>query len=67
MTSRKAWLCVPAQAPIRLTEVSLVNQSFEDAQEPLESVVPEVALFDLEARVANIFIEGAPQSSGEVI
>ena len=45
----------------------LVNQSFEDAQEPLESVIAVVALFDLEARVANIFIEDAPQSSGEVI
>jgi hypothetical protein len=57
-----------AEDPVALTvDQPLVNQSFEDSQEPLESVIPVVALFDLEARVANIFIEGAPQSSGEVI
>ena len=64
----QAYMQSAAEDPVALTvDQPLVNQSFEDAQEPLESVVPVVALFDLEARVANIFIEGAPQSSGEVI
>ena len=64
----QAYMQSAAEDPVALTvDQPLVNQSFEDAQEPLESVVPVVALFDLEARVANIFIDGAPQSSGEVI
>ena len=61
----QAYMQSAAEDPVALTvDQPLVNQSFEDAQEPLESVVPVVALFDLEARVANIFIEGAPQSNG---
>ncbi len=64
----QAYMLSAAEDPVALTvNQPLVNQSFEDAQEPLESVVPELALFNLETRVDNIFIEGAPQSSGEVI
>ncbi len=64
----QAYMHSAAEDPIALTvNQPLVNQSFEDAQEPLESVVPELALFNLQTRVDNIFIEGAPQSSGEVI
>ncbi len=64
----QAYMQSAAEDPVALTvDQPLVNQSFEDAQEPLESVVPVVALFDLEARVANIFIDGAPQSNGEII
>ncbi len=64
----QAYMLSAAEDPIALTvNQPLVNQSFEDAQQPLESVVPELALFNLQTRVDNIFIEGAPQSSGEVI
>lgn len=64
----QAYMQSAAEDPIALTvDQPLVNQSFEDAQEPLESVIPEVALFDLVTRVANIFSEGAAKSTGEII
>ena len=45
----------------------LVNQTFTDAQEPLEQAIPDPALFDLLKRVQQIFVEGLPESNGEVI
>lgn len=45
----------------------LVNQSFIDAQEPLERAIPNPPLFDLPERVRMIFDEGMPESNGDVI
>ncbi len=64
----QAYMQSAVEDPVALTVPQLlVNQSFEDAQEPLDNAVPELALFDLQSRVKNIFIDGAPQSSGEII
>jgi hypothetical protein len=46
---------------------NLVNQTFEDSEEPLMKAVPSPSLFDLPERVESIFEEGAPQVSGDVI
>ena len=57
-----------AEDPVAFTvDQPLVNRTFQDAQEPLEDAISIDCLFDVEARVANIFIDGAPQSSGEII
>ena len=64
----QAYMQSAAEDPVALTvDQPLVNQTFQDAQEPLEDAISIVGLLDVEARVANIFIDGAPQSSGEII
>ena len=64
----QAYMQAAAEDPVAFTvDQPLVNRTFQDAQEPLEEAISIVGLFDVEARVANIFIDGAPQSSGEII
>ena len=64
----QAYMPSAQQDPVAFTVTQpLVNQSFEDAQEPLEQAIPEPPLFDLPERVKQIFVEGLPESNGEVI
>jgi hypothetical protein len=64
----QAYMQAAIEDPVAFTvDQPLVNQSFIDSQEPLEVAVPIPSLFDLELRVENIFIEGAPQVQGEII
>jgi hypothetical protein len=64
----QAYMRSAQQDPVAFTVTQpLVNQSFMDAQEPLEKAIPEPPLFDLPERVKQIFVEGLPESNGEVI
>lgn len=64
----QAYMQAAIEDPVAFTvDQPLVNQSFVDSQQPLEDAIPDLSLFDLEQRVENIFVEGAPQSSGEII
>lgn len=64
----QAYMQSAQQDPVAFTVTQpLVNQSFIDAQEPLERAIPEPPLFDLPERVRQIFVEGLPESNGEVI
>ncbi len=64
----QAYMQAAIEDPVAFTvDQPLVNQSFIDSQQPLEDAIPEPSLFDLEPRVENIFVEGAPQSNGEII
>ena len=64
----QAYMQAAIEDPVAFTvDQPLVNESFMDAQLPLEKALPEFSLFDLQSRVENIFIDGAPQSSGEII
>ncbi len=49
------------------TPQPLVNQTFEDAQEPLENAVPNPALYDLNARVQDLYVEDSTSLGGPVI
>lgn len=64
----QAYMQSAIEDPVAFTiEQELVNQTFMDAEAPLINAVPVPGLFDLDARVAQIFDEGAPQVSGDVI
>jgi hypothetical protein len=64
----QAYMQSAIEDPVAFTvNQPLVNQSFEEAQQPLVDAVPELALFDLSSRVENIFIDGAPESTGEIV
>jgi hypothetical protein len=64
----QAYMQAAIEDPVAFTvDQPLVNQSFIDSQQPLEDAIPKPSLFDLEPRVENIFVEGAPQSNGEII
>ena len=64
----QAYMQAAIEDPVAFTvDQPLVNQSFIDSQEPLEDAIPEPSLFDLELRVENIFVEGAPQVPGEIV
>lgn len=64
----QAYMQSAQQDPVAFTVTQpLVNQSFIDAQEPLERAIPEPPLFDLPERVKLIFDEGLPESDGDVI
>lgn len=64
----QAYMQSAIEDPVAFTvNQPLVNQSFEDSKEPLQAAVAEPDLFDLETRVENIFIDGAPESSGEIV
>lgn len=64
----QAYMQAAIEDPVAFTvDQTLVNQSFIDSQEPLEDAIPEPSLFDLEPRVENIFVEGAPQVLGEIV
>lgn len=64
----QAYMQAAIEDPVAFTvDQPLVNQSFLDSQQPLEDATPNLSLFDLEPRVENIFVEGAPQSPGEII
>jgi len=64
----QAYMQSAMEDPVAFTvNQPLVNQSFMDAQAPLEEAVPASGLFDVQTRVDNIFIEGAPQSRGDII
>ena len=64
----QAYMQAAIEDPVAFTvDQPLVNESFMDAQIPLEKALPEFSLFDLQSRVENIFIDGAPQSSGDII
>jgi len=64
----QAYMQSAMEDPVAFTvNQPLVNQSFIDAQAPLEEAVPASCLFDVQTRVDNIFIEGAPQSRGDII
>ena len=64
----QAYMQAAIEDPVAFTvDQPLVNQSFIDSQEPLEDAIPEPSLFDLEPRVENIFVEGAPQVLGEIV
>ena len=64
----QAYMLSAQQDPVAFTvPQNLVNQTFEDAEEPLIKAVPSPSLFDLPERVRAIFVEGAPEVSGDVI
>jgi len=64
----QAYMQSAQQDPVAFTvPQNLVNQTFEDAEEPLMRAVPAPSLFDLLERVESIFEEGSPQVSGDVI
>lgn len=64
----QAYMQSAIEDPVAFTvDQPLINTSFMDSQQPLEDAVPRVSLFDLQLRVENIFVEGAPQSNGEII
>ncbi len=64
----QAYMQAAIEDPVAFTvDQPLVNQSFLDSQQPLENAIPDLSLFDLEPRVENIFVEGAPQVQGEII
>jgi len=64
----QAYMQSAMEDPVAFTvNQPLVNESFIDAQAPLEKAVPASGLFDLQTRVDNIFIDGAPQSRGDII
>ena len=64
----QAYMQAAIEDPVAFTvDQPLVDSSFMDSQQPLEDAIPDLALFDLQLRVENIFIEGAPQSTGEII
>jgi hypothetical protein len=64
----QAYMQSAQEDPVAFTVTQpLVNQTFIDAQEPLEQAIPDPALFDLLKRVQQIFVEGLPESNGEVI
>ncbi len=64
----QAYMQSAQEDPVAFTVTQpLVNQTFTDAQEPLEQAIPDPALFDLLKRVQQIFVEGLPESNGEVI
>lgn len=64
----QAYMQSAIEDPVAFTvDQPLVNQSFMDSQKPLEDAIPNLSFFNLEPRVENIFLEGAPQASGEII
>ncbi len=64
----QAYMQSAQQDPVAFTVTQpLVNQSFIDAEAPLERAIPSPPLFDLPERVRMIFDEGMPQSNGDVI
>lgn len=64
----QAYMISAQEDPVAfVTEQPVVNQSFEDAREPLEDAIPDLALFDLSQRVTDIFVEGAPAQPGDVV
>lgn len=64
----QAYMQSAIEDPVAFTvNQPLIDSSFMDAQQPLEDAVPELTLFDLQYRVENIYVEGAPQSNGEII
>ena len=64
----QAYMQSAQEDPVAFTVTQpLVNQTFTDAQEPLEQAIPDPALFDLLKRVQQIFVEGLPESNCEVI
>lgn len=64
----QAYMQAAIEDPVAFTvDQPLVNSSFMDSQQPLEVAVPIPSLFDLELRVENIFVEGAPQVQGEIV
>jgi len=64
----QAYMQSAIEDPVAFTvNQPLVNQSFEDSRVPLEDAVPEPDLFDLETRVENIFVEGTPEPTGEIV
>jgi hypothetical protein len=64
----QAYMQSAQEDPVAFTvEQPLVNQSFIDAEEPLERAIPNPPLFELPERVQMIFDEGMPQSNGDVI
>ena len=64
----QAYMQSAIEDPVAFTvNQPLIDSSFMDAQQPLEDAVPELTLYDLQFRVENIFVEGAPQSNGEII
>ena len=64
----QAYMQSAIEDPVAFTvNQPLIDSSFMDAQQPLEDAVPELTLFDLQYRVENIYVEGAPQSNGEIV
>jgi hypothetical protein len=64
----QAYMQAAIEDPVAFTvDQPLIDSSFMDAQQPLEDAVPELTLFDLQYRVENIYVEGAPQSNGEIV
>ncbi len=64
----QAYMQAAIEDPVAFTvDQPLINTSFMDSEQPLEDAVPDPSLFDLQTRVENIFIEGAPQSNGEIV
>lgn len=64
----QAYMQSAQQDPVAFTVTQpLVNQSFVDAQQPMEQAIPSPSLFNLPERVQQIFDDGLPESSGEVI
>jgi len=64
----QAYMQAAIEDPVAFTvDQPLINTSFMDSEQPLADAVPGMSLFDLQTRVENIFIEGAPQSNGEIV
>jgi hypothetical protein len=64
----QAYMQAAIEDPVAFTvNQPLVNESFEDSRVPLEDAVADPDLYDLETRVENIFIDGTPESTGEIV
>jgi len=64
----QAYMQSAIEDPVAFTvNQPLIDSSFMDAQQPLEDAVPELTLFDLQYRVENIYVEGAPQSRSDIV
>jgi hypothetical protein len=64
----QAYMQAAVEDPVAFTvSQPLIDSSFMDAQQPLEDAASALPLFDLLSRVENIYVEGAPQSNGEII
>jgi hypothetical protein len=64
----QAYMQSAIEDPVAFTvNQPLIDSSFMDSQQPLEDAVPELSLYDLQFRVENIFVEGAPQSRSDIV
>ncbi len=64
----QAYMLSAQEDPVAFTTPQpLVNQTFEDSQAPLENAVPNPALYDLDIRVQDLYVEDSTTSGGPII